>query len=84
MLLVSIEGDATVSVKFIPDWSILPFSISFAVNIIPLLPVVFMSISLPDRFIMASVDNEAVAGMITPDLLLMLLLYLYYLIHLYL
>ena len=66
MLLVSIDGDATVSVKFIPDWSILPFSTSFAINSTPLLPVVLMSISLPDRFIMASVDNEAVVGITTP------------------
>ena len=66
MLLVSIDGEATVSVKFMPDWSILPFSTSSAVNIIPLLPVVLMSISLPDRFIMASVDNEPVVGMTMP------------------
>ena len=66
MLLVSIDGDATVSVKFIPDWSILPFSTSFTINTTPLLPVVLMSISLPDRFIMASVDTEADVGITTP------------------
>ena len=67
MLVVSIDGEATVSVKLMPDWSILPFSTSSAVNIIPLLPVVLMSISFPDRFIMASVDNEAVVGITMPS-----------------
>ena len=66
MLLVSIEGDATVSVKFIPDWSILPFSTSSAINTTPLLPVVLIFISLPKTFIIASVDNEALDGIITP------------------
>ena len=66
MLLVSIDGEATVSVKLMPDWSILPFSTSFAVNTTPLLPVALMSISLPETFIIASVDNEAVAGITTP------------------
>ena len=66
MLLVRIDGDATVSVKFIPDWSILPFSTSSAINTTPLLPVVLMSISLPKTFTIASVDNEAFAGIATP------------------
>ena len=68
MPFVNINGAVNVSLNFIPDESIRPFSASFAVNIIPLLPVVLMSISLPETFNIASAHKDAPVGTTTPCL----------------